>query len=251
MQRHRIRANNRFITLKLVVSLMLGWLALNSAVIAAPPQQGQDVSFITTPANGATVQGAVQIIGNADHPEFQFYVLEFSPDGSDQWQFVGDGQTPVLNGLLATWNTATVPDGAYLLRLRVVRLDGNFNEAPLQQVIVSNSQPVPTDTPAVIATPADVPPTVTPTAPPPTPTILIEQPIVDTPTPRPIATTAPLEDPDETSSIIPEVSGFSLSGLRDACLYGGGIMLGIFLLFGFLATLRTFVQGFIDRIRRK
>lgn len=244
---------NRFILPTILAGAVL-WFAFVVGAVAAPPRQGQDLSLITTPANGATVQGSIQIIGSADHPEFQFYVIEFAPEGTDQWQFAGDGQAPVLNGPLVTWNTETVPDGAYLLRLRVVRLDGNFNEAPLQQVNVSNAQPIPTDTPVTEedAAPADdAPPTITPTALPPTPTILIEQPVVDTPTPRPVATSPPLEDPDEADSLIPEVTGFSVASLRDACLYGGGVMFGVFLLFGFMATLRTFVKGFIDRIRRR
>jgi hypothetical protein len=80
---------------------------------------------------------------------------------------------------------------------------------------------------------------------------VIDQPVVDTPTPRPVETSAPLEDPEESKSLIPSVSGFSLAPLRDTCIYGAGIMLGIFLFFGFLAALRTFIRGFIDLIRRR
>ena len=233
----------------LVGLIVVGSLYATTAV-AAPPAQGVDVGVITDPANGATVQGTIQIIGSADHPEFQFYVIEFSPEpvSGDQWQFLADQNTPVLNGVLATWDTNTVPDGVYSIRMRVVRLDGNYLEVFAQQVTVSNSQPIPTDTPPVTAIPI---PTQTPTAPPPTPTILIDQPIVETATPRPVPTSPPLEDPDEPTSLIPDVQGFSVSPLRDACLYGGAIMLGIFLLFGFFASLRIFVQGFIDRIRRR
>ncbi len=168
----------------------------------------------------------------------------------DQWGTVGiTHDTPVINGLLETWDTTLVPDGSYTFRLRVVRLDGNYSEFFSQQVVVANSQPIPTDTPTPVeATPR---PTITPTDLPPTPTIVIDQPVVDTPTPRPVATTSPLEDPDENSSFIPTVTGFSFGPLQDACLYGCGIMLSLFLLFGFLAALRTFILGFIDRIRRR
>jgi len=232
------------------------WLIQIPGALAAPfRQEAQDIALITQPAAGATVQGVVPIIGTATHPEFSFYVLEFSPDPGDQWQFIGDGQTSVVNGQLGVWDTATVPDGAYAIRLRVVRIDGNYSEAPIQQVVVSNSQPIPTDTPEAPLTEEGAapsgPPTATSTPLPPTPTILVEQPIVDTPTPRPVETSQPLEDPDQPSSFVPTVTGFSLISLRDACIYGGGLMLSIFLLFGFLAALRTFVQGFIDRMRQR
>jgi hypothetical protein len=236
---------NKFLILTIVA---IFWLVQLSGAIAAPPEQGQDLSIITSPANNAVVQGIVEIQGSADHPSFQFYKLEFAPEPvtGDQWQIIGDLQNQsVVNGILGTWDTTPYPDGSYTIRLRVVRLDGNYNEAFAQQVVISNSQPIPTDTPEV--TPS---PTVTPTDVPPTPTIVIDQPVVDTPTPRPVETSPPLEDPEESKSLIPSVSGFSLTPLRDTCIYGAGIMLGIFLFFGFLAALRTFIRGFIDLIRR-
>lgn len=235
--------------------LVAVWLIQFSGTLAAPPgQETVGIAAITQPGNGATVQGVVPIIGSSDHPAFQFYTVEFSPtDPGNQWQFIGDGQTPVVNGQLTSWDTMTVPDGSYTIRLRTVRVDGNYDEA-FVEIVVANAQPLPTNTPAVAEetpTPGFAVPTETPTPLPPTPTILIEQPIVETPTPRPVETTAPLADPDESQTFIPTVSGFSLSPLRDACLYGGGLMLALFLLFGFLSALRLFVQGFIDRARQR
>lgn len=240
-----------------LMALLLLGLSQFAGVQAAPAAQGQDLAVINDPASNGVVRGSVQIIGSADHPSFQFYAIEFSPEPvtGDQWQIVGaTHNTLVINGVLETWDTTLIPDGSYTLRLRVVRLDGNYSEAFSQQIVVSNTQPLPTDTPAA-PTPVEelVPssPTDTPTPLPPTPTVLIEQPIVETPTPRPVETTAPLTDPDEVTSLVPTVTGFSFSPLRDACIYGAGIMFSVFLLFGFLAALRTFIMGFVHRLRRK
>jgi hypothetical protein len=166
----------------------------------------------------------------------------------------------VINGLLTRWDTTGLPDGSYTLRLRTVRLDGNYTESFVTQVVVANTQALPTDTPSPAFTEEpgavqeggfEVPPTPTPTDLPPTPTILIEQPIVDTPTPRPVETSPPLEDPEETTSFMPQISGFSIVPLRDACLFGGGIMLIFFLFFGFLSALRMFISDFMERQRKK
>lgn len=241
----------KYKVLLILAIFMTFWFAQFSGVTAAPPKQGQDVAIITSPTSNAVVQGQVPINGSADYPSFQFYILEFSPEpiSGNQWQIIGDlHQTPVINGLLETWDTTKYPDGSYTIRLRVVRLDGNYSEYFVQQVVVSNAQPIPTPTPEVQGTPS---PTITPTELPPTPTIVIDQPVVETPTPRPIETSAPLENPEEQKSFLPTVSGFSLTPLRDTCLYGAVVMLSIFLLFGFLAALRVFIQGFVDRLRRK
>src|SRR5262245_6744794 len=234
------------------------WSIQFSGAIAAPERQAQDLAVITNPPSNAVVQGVVQVTGSADHPSFQFYVIEVSPEPvtGSQWQVIQDIQrTPVVNGWLVTWDTTTVPDGSYTLRLRTVRLDGNYTEFFVQQVVVANTQALPTDTPtpgAVESPPSEpefVTPTVTPTDLPPSPTIVIDQPIVDTPTPRPVETSTPLENPDENQSFIPTVTGFSLTPLRDACLYGGLLMIGIFVLFGFLSALRMFILGFVNRRR--
>lgn len=243
------------VALTLLTLLVVG-LTPFATVMAAPALQGQDLAVISAPASNAVVRGQVQITGSSDHPSFQFYIIELSPEPvtGNQWQIIGATRnTPVINGVLETWDTTLIPDGSYTLRLRTVRLDGNYTEGFSQQVVVANTQPLPTDTPVPteeVVVPSG-PPTETPTPLPPTPTVSIEQPIVETPTPRPVETSAPLEDPDEVTSFIPTVSGFSLTPLRDACLYGAGVMLGVFLLFGFLAALRTFIMGFIHRMRRR
>lgn len=245
----------KYLILLTILTLLASGLAPFARVMASPSLQGEDLAIIDTPASNAVVRGQVQIIGSSDHPSFQFYIIEVSPEpvAGDQWQIIGATRnTPVINGVLETWDTTLVPDGSYTLRLRTVRLDGNYTEAFSQQVVVANTQPLPTDTPVPteeVVVPSA--PTETPTPLPPTPTVSIEQPIVETPTPRPVETSAPLQDPDEVTSFIPTVSGFSLTPLRDACIYGAGVMLGVFLLFGFLAALRTFIMGFIHRMRRR
>ncbi len=248
----------RFIILGVITSL---WLLQFTFVVAAPIEQGQNVVVISSPDSNSTIQGKVAIIGSADYPSFQFYIVEFSPESTaGQWHFIGDGQKPVLNDTLTTWDTTAIPDGNYTLRLRVVRLDGNYSEAFSEHLVVSNSKPLPTNTPLITATIALTKPNVT-ESPPPTPlaatatitptAVRIDLPVVETATPRPtaVATVIPLPDPAQKETLIPEIKGFALDPLRDACLYGAGVMLTVFLLFGFLSTLRFFIQSFIDRRR--
>ena len=244
-------------TFLILIVILMFWLAQFSGATAAPEQQEEDIAVITNPASNDVVSGVVQISGSSDHPSFQFYIIEVSPEPvGDQWQIIGQiHETPVINGLLETWDTTLTPDGSYTLRLRVVRLDGNYSEFFAQQVVVANAQPLPADTPTPLSTPetpVELPPTVTPTPLPPTPIIVIEQPVVETPTPRPaVPTSPPLADPEGNTTFIPTITGFSVTPLRDACLYGAIVMLSIFLFFGFLSTLRIFIKGFMDSIRRR
>ncbi|MFN8454089.1 MAG: hypothetical protein U0401_05330 [Anaerolineae bacterium] len=256
MKKQRLISYDQFWLILLILAVF--WLIQLTGVAAAPVRQSTDVAVINSPTSNSVVRGVAPIVGSADHTQFQFYKVEFSPEPvtGTQWQIIGAiHNSSVINGVLENWDTTAIPDGSYTLRLQTVKLDGNYLEFFAQQIVVANTQTLPTDTPApTVEAPQAVVPAVpvdTPTPLPPTPTIVVEQPVVDTPTPRPVETSAPLEDPEETTSFIPTVTGFSLSPLRDACLYGAGIMFSVFVLFGFLSALRMFIQGFVDRRRRK
>jgi hypothetical protein len=212
-----------------------------TGALAAPLAQG-DLAVITSPQNNAIVRGLVPLQGSATHSQFQFYKVEYArePVTGDNWVIIGAiHEQQVVDGQLEVWDTTQVPDGSYTLRLRVVRLDGNYSEYSVVQVVVANAQP--TETP----TPAETPiPTITPTSLPPTPTIVIEQPALATGAATSAATrTTPLPTPSG------DEAAFSLdtTPLQTACLYGAGISLGVFLLFGLMAALRNLIYALLGR----
>ncbi len=210
--------------------------------LAAPPAQG-DLAIITSPQNNAIVRGQVPIIGSATHPQFQFYKVEFArePAVSDEnFGIIGAiHEAQVADGQLEMWDTTQVPDGSYSLRLRVVRLDGNYDEYSVVQVVVANAQPTETPTPAESPTP-----TISPTPLPPTPTIVIDQPDLPTGAATPVPTRiTPLPTPSEEKINL----NLDVTPLQTACLYGAGISLGIFLFFGLLAALRNLIYAILGR----
>jgi hypothetical protein len=226
-----------FILIALILASLsaMGW----TGALAAPPAQG-DLALITSPLNNAIVRGLVPIQGSATHPQFQFYKVEFArePVTGENYTIIGAiHEQQVVDGQLEVWDTTQVPDGSYTLRLRVVRLDGNYGEYSVIQVVVANAQPTETPTPAIAP-----PPTVSPTPLPPTPTIMVEQPALPTSAATPLPTrVTPLPTPSE------EQASFSLDvvPLQTACLYGVGVSLGVFLLFGFMAALRNLIYALL------
>ncbi len=226
----------------LIALILTGLSALSwSGVLAAPPAQG-DLALITSPQNNAIVRGVVTIQGSATHPQFQFYKVEVArePVTDENFAIIGAiREEQVVDGQLELWDTTQVPDGSYTLRLRVVRLDGNYSEYSTVQVVVANAQPTETPTPAVAPTP-----TISPTPLPPTPTIVIDQPALPTSAvilpPTPVT---PLPTPVEEQASL----SLDTTPLQTACLYGAGISLGVFLLFGFMAALRNLIYALIGR----
>jgi hypothetical protein len=228
-----------------VAAGLLGSLPVVATGLHAPLFQE---AVITSPEAFANVRGNVSIFGTATHPQFQRYELYYTIEPGDNWVFIGEAHfEQVANGLLGTWDTVSLPDGTYSLRLRVVRQDGNYDEAYKRSIVVANAAPVATPTPTETVAPEELPtlpPAVEATLPPeatPTP-ILVEQPEIPTPTPRP--SPSPTPTPDQAASIVDQVdddSGFFSStpdttSLRQAAATGmayvGGVFLAVGVFFG-------------------
>ncbi len=109
---------------------------------------------ILSPVSGNVVAGNVQILGSAIHPQFLQYQVEFGPDpnpGNLWFPATSAVTAPVLNGLLGIWNTTTVQDSRYQLRLRVYLRDGTLLTTVIGNIAVQNhiNTPVPSATPNI------------------------------------------------------------------------------------------------------
>ncbi|NJL54810.1 PKD domain-containing protein [bacterium] len=111
--------------------------------------------LILSPIPGNIVASQVQVIGAASHPQFLQYQLEYGPDPNPNnlwFPISGVIQSPITSqGLLGIWNTTTIPDDVYQLRLRVFLRDGSELRTVTNGVRVQNAQPtpIPTNTPPI------------------------------------------------------------------------------------------------------
>jgi len=162
------------------------WLALLWLLCTAPASAQEASARITAPLPGQVVQGQVAIMGTSDMPNFSSAEVAFAYDPNllGTWFLVQTSGQPIAEGLLATWDTTSITDGDYVLRLRVFLLDGTFREATVA-VRVRNYTPLPSPMPSPTATPARLAiptPMLLPAAPTLTATA---RPVFPTPTPLP------------------------------------------------------------------
>ena len=234
---------HRWIGLLAVVLLMLPAL-----VVAA---QTDPSSRIVSPQAGESLFGLVSIIGTASNPNMQRYTLEFDLQDTEteQWfPIAGPITQQVANGVLGQWNTTTVPDGRYQIRLRIVLRDGTVIDSVVQNLRVSNRQPTPLPTVQPSATPLQ--PTLPP-SPGPSPTPIIQQP--PTNTPRALPTAIPVAaQPASPSDSVPGVAVL-FDSLQTAFCNGVYVALGIFLLVALYSLIsrrfRPLVRRLISQIR--
>jgi hypothetical protein len=78
-----------------------------------------DQLIITAPEPGDEVSGTVKLVGTANIPNFGFYKYEVTPLGTENWATVSAGREPKQNGELGDWDTTTLANGDYFLRLVV------------------------------------------------------------------------------------------------------------------------------------
>ena len=172
--------------------LAMGLLVTHGA-LAGPAVHAQNTSGITSPAAGSSIAGDVPVMGTAVIDPFQKYELYYKlePSGDDAYIYFTGGTSPVVNGQLGTLNAAAFAPGIYTLRLRVVKLDGNYAEFFTPNVSI-NQGPAATPTPDESTEPTPTPiPTATFTpAPQPTPAVgavdqpaALDAPLVPSPTP--------------------------------------------------------------------
>ena len=202
---------------------LIGLVILASLMSAVPVlAQGTNPPVITSPANGQVVQGQVAITGTTDMPNFSSSEVDFAyaSDSTNTWFQIQSSTNAVDNAVLGTWDTTSITDGDYILRLRVTLSDGTFQDATVT-VRVRNYTALPTSTVTATLTQSalQIPTAIVLAA---TPTFTL------TPRPTPSTPTAsPLNPASITTSEI--YSGF---------WKGAVIALLVFFVFGIIIRLR-------------
>jgi hypothetical protein len=110
---------------------------------------------IVSPQPGEALQGVVAIRGRTTVSGFKSAEILFgyANDPSQTWFFITESTSPVEAGLLTEWDTSTLTDGDYTLRLVVNRTNGSRAIVIVPGLRIRNYSPVETDTPMPVFTP--------------------------------------------------------------------------------------------------
>jgi hypothetical protein len=185
----------------------------------------QDASSvaITSPASGDVLRGQVNIIGSTNASDFVSAQLDFAyaSDATGTWFPIQALSQPVFDSPLYTWDTTSITDGDYILRLRVFLGDGTYQDVTVPIKIQNDVVPV---TPTVA-------PTITP-----------EEEFVLIPTPFLLAASPTTTDvPRPTPTPLPR-NPVSLGSNTVLASLGRGalVILGLFAFAGLILRFRRF-----------
>jgi hypothetical protein len=183
----------------------------------------QSAPVINAPVTGQKLQGKVDVTGTTDVSNFASAELAFTyaSDSTENWFAIQSLSQPVLNSVLAIWDTAFISDGDYQLRLRVTLQDGSFQDFVVKDLHIRNYTP---DTPTPVVTVA----------------------ITDTPTALPfspptevIVTEAPTQTPRFTpTKLSPNPVSLTPDEIYSSVKRGAFFIIILFIIFGLLTRLR-------------
>lgn len=184
--------------------------------------QNQGELVVISPAEEQVMQGLVAITGTVTLLGFSSYELSFSyqDDSTQTWFPLYSSNLPVFEGELGTWDTTTLTDGDYNLRLRAFLLDGSSQETIVSGLRVRNYTVVPTSTPE------------------PTPTTVM--PLIVAPTGQliaPVVATVTQSLPTPTN-LPSNPAGLEAPSIYNAYWRGAAIVIFLFIGFGLALRLR-------------
>jgi hypothetical protein len=186
--------------------------------------QGAGTVILTVPNSGAALRGVVPILGTTGVPGFRSAEISFAyaAEPADTWFLIASANEPVTDGQLTLWDTTTITDGDYTLRLRVFLDDGSTMDAFVTGLGIRNDAPAAAAT--VIASPSSQPsPTESGQA---------------SPSPRaPVAEAAPAPR-SSAPTLPPNPAAVQPSAVSRVLLLGGGMMVGALGIFWLTARVR-------------
>ncbi len=103
---------------------------------------------ITDPLPGNPIQGLVQITGFIDIEEWEYFNLEFAFTHQNVWFPISMRQIEIGGNILGEWDTSSITDGNYDLRLTVFLSDETSLEIISEGIRVRNYSVIETNTPA-------------------------------------------------------------------------------------------------------
>ena len=178
---------------------------------------------ITSPQAGEVLRGEVTITGTTDIPNFFSAQLDFAyaSDPTDTWFAIQTFSQPVADSTLTTWDTTSISDGDYILRLRVNLIDNTFQEITVPIQIGNDLTPV---TPTVV------------------PTATLNAVEVQIPTPFLLAASpTPTTPPRPTPSALPtNPASLGHTEIYASLGRGAAVIIGLFILSGLIIRFRRF-----------
>lgn len=130
----------------------VGLCLILSIFLLGVQTQPPDQPRLSFPQSGAAIQGSVSIVGTTTQLDFLYAEVSFCYAGGQagNWFLIQQIRQPVVDAILAVWDTTTIADGSYQLRLQVFFSGGRVEEGIASDLRVRNYTTIETSTPTAV-----------------------------------------------------------------------------------------------------
>jgi hypothetical protein len=183
---------------------------------------------ISSPTAGQALQGLVPIVGNTSIDGFTSaeIIFAYADDPSETWFLVYESNEAISNETIFQWDTTTITDGIYDLRLTVYLDNGKYISILIPDLRVRNYSAIETNTPTATSTPTRI--TKTPES--------LTQQNTPKPTITPTQTATPI--PVTPTLLPPNPVEISSGEISNSLLRGAAGTLAAFTLLGLYASIK-------------
>ncbi len=96
--------------------------------------------YVLNPTDGQVVAGTVEIKGSVPDDDFDYAEVSyaFSDETASNWFLISRLDQTVHDATLALWDTTTITDGIYRLKVSVHRQNGSVSELMVENIRVGN-----------------------------------------------------------------------------------------------------------------
>ena len=96
--------------------------------------------YVTSPQRDTTIAGVVEISGSVPAEGFDYAEVSyaFQESNTTTWFLISRVERVIQDEVLANWDTTTITDGIYQLRLRAYQTDGQFNDVLVNNLSLAN-----------------------------------------------------------------------------------------------------------------
>ncbi|MEI8131392.1 MAG: hypothetical protein WCG34_03090, partial [Leptolinea sp.] len=105
---------------------------------------------VISPRPGEAILGSIEISGVTEITDFARTEVEFryTNDPKDTWYLISETDQTVNPGKISDWDTTTITDGNYDLRVSVILKNGESKSVLIHGLRIRNYSPVETPTPS-------------------------------------------------------------------------------------------------------
>jgi hypothetical protein len=126
-----------------LVTLLFGWIFF-SPQIQVKFQSNAPEPRVISPRPGEALQGTIEISGATAIENFARTEIEFryTNDPKNTWFLIAETDQTVNPGKIADWDTTSVTDGNYDLRISVVLKNGESKSVVISGIRIRNYSPI-------------------------------------------------------------------------------------------------------------